>query len=249
MKYLVIDKFTNIPKKIYEENPQLNAGEACFQVSDSFALNKSIEEDIKVEKLSNNGEILYQAYEDGDGNLFSEDGDGLTPVEKIQSEINNFDLYSYKSVLVDDTQDIDINESRIKDFTKAEVITAKAEALLIDNSSYSNVYVEEFDNPSASIDDTNSDNKIMEAHKVTMFPSTSIRTNSDELDISASEVKVTGDIDDNISIEVSLNGGTDFTSITKDVAETMSGQDLVIKLTNNDTESRQVVKSLIVLYK
>ena len=249
MKYLVIDKFTNIPKKLHEESPELKTGETCIQVSDSFSLSKSVEDSIKVEKTNDDGEVLYQCYEDGESNLFAENGDGLTPVEKTEEEIENLNQYNFLPVLLDDTQDVDIDESRLNDFTKAEVITAKAEALLVDNSSYTNVYVEEFDNPSSSIDDTNSDNKIMEAHEITLFPSTSIRTDSDELDISASEIKIIGDIDDNISIEVSLNGGTDFTSVTKDIAETISGQNLVVKFTNDDTENRQAVRSFVVLYK
>lgn len=249
MKYLVIDKFTNKPKKLTATNPELNTGEVCIQISDSFVLNKSVEENVKVDKTSVDGKVLYQAYEDGEGGLFSQAGDGLTPVEKTQEEISNFSSLNYIPVLIDDLQDVDIDESRLNDFTKAEVITAKAEALLVDNSSYTNVYVEEFDNPSSSMDDTNSDNKIMEAHKITMFPSTFVRTQSESLDISASEIKVTGDIDDSVSIEVSLDNGDNFTSVTKDVAETMSGQNLVVKFTNDDTENRKAVRSFAVLYK
>lgn len=242
---VVFDKFKGVPRNISDS---MVPGNFAVQVSDSFKAVKTVMEDVEVHRKNNNGDFLYQAFEDGNGVLFPETGMGLTGKEITAPEIN-FDIRFQPIIdLVQQSVEIDSN-TRIKDFTTMEILEAKAFGQLIDNPNFASVLLESLHQPSGIWDVTLSANFIAEPFKVIIHPGTTIQSIPITLMTSGDSILPILDIDDDLTFEVSVDGGTTFDVVTNFVPIILSapGASLVVKVTNTGIV-RRTLRSYSILH-
>lgn len=244
MNTITINRLNNKPEALGASS---GIGNYAIQIPDSFEATKIILEDVPVQKKDANGALFYEAYKDADGNWFSGAGDGLTIVEATQQDLG--DVEGYNPVMTTEQQNVQISsKDRLKDFTLEEIITAKGQALLVENPTYTHAGVIENEDFNNVWDFANSDNFIAEYHQATLHPSTTIRTIAFPLQITASEIMCIWDFDSEIDVEISLDGGTTFTLAISGVPEVLSGNTIIVKCTNTHATDRKAVRGFSMLY-
>ncbi|HAR37663.1 MAG TPA: hypothetical protein DCS09_03260 [Porphyromonadaceae bacterium] len=248
MKSIKFDIFARKPRLLGNDNTA-QADEFCVAVPDSFSLSKTIQENVRAQKKNADGQPLFEAYKDADGNFYNTGGAGRTQAEATQSDLK--DVGSYSRVMVDETQNVTVtSDRRIQEFTADEVYQGMGQAALTDNPTYNYIVSGSLGSAFSVWDFPKSDNLIMGDFQVTLYPSAAAQTISIPLAVSTSDVLGIFDVDEGVEVEVSVDGGATFTSLIHEVSSTVqSGNSLVVKFTNNSTADRKNIRGFNLLYK